>query len=388
MRFESVRKSLANYIYPNRTMAGGYRRNVHIEKPSLNEIFNTSVATCVRILSMICSQAEFTSRIKWANKILVKPNSIQHSQSFLQSIVIDLLEYGVAAIYAPRTGKMNQREELIPLPAKDVQITSSNKRLALVTYAREGINRDEVMFVFDGLRSDGTVRSRVWDAADRVLQLSEIDLRSVEILINSYRQTQYLTTQQKSVGNIEEVQRMLKGVDEEGKQVNRSLILGNGTEIKEVKPVIPVDSPTATQREALKREIAAAFALPGEVIGTAGNEKYSNAQIRNQVIHSLAVFPILLNIQKTLEAELAVELDLDMTPIYQGDLSTMIDAATALAGGPVGTVNEGRKIAGYTPLDGDEYNKVRAGQDPNRDPRTNAAGDRRGENTSDGNDDE
>ena len=375
MALTNIAKSIAGWVYPNRYPAYAGPSTM-LTSPMIHAMFSSSVRTGVRVLATLVSQVQFTSDVRWVREILRRPNPWQHRQAFLNAVATDLTECGYAVIDAPRAGVANKRKGMVPINAREVTIEARAGQPYIMPYgAMVDIDPNETQLILDNSRSDGTSFSRVEDAAGRVALLTAIDGRSATISKSSLTAS-YVVTR---------ASRFKNAGDDTAQEIQDKpvLALEEGSKLEAVAPPPLLDTPTYNYRESLKREIAAALLLPAEVLGVSGSEKYSNAALRQVVLHTMAVHPMVMNIRLSLEDLLGVPLGLDMSDVFAGDLATDINAMGAGVDRALFTPREARRYFDYLPLDNSiiedsVLDELSARGSTRTD--TDASGSRRGEN--------
>ena len=319
------------------------------------------------------------------SKLIQKPNHFQSATEFKNTIITSLLTAGNAFIRVIRNNGdpadgTNTSGEIIQLVIMDADnMTISNNSFGYPVYFHDGNDRIEaenMIHIRDLSVFTAQGQSRLLLASN----LIGMKLAADRLAANSFRNgihTNYKIT----TGHVmkpEEKAEMQAALEAQFGAMGENrggAILLNNSDMAAIKGLTPADFDLREFRNQLKNEISALLRVPSFMVGGTGNDKFNNVRQRLASFHRDTLNPIIQNIEEALTLRL-LPMDneyvyFDVADLLKGDIETETKLAIDTAGGPIATINEGRKRVGLPVLDGEEYDTIRmASEQEPEDPAT------------------
>ena len=324
---------------------------------------NATVYSAVKLLTNTCKKVPITAPKNAAvDRRLRKPNTMQTRASFFGDLVADLLLEG-GALVVPRRGPSGTVVAFYPRDIRKCDITSDGHDGVTYSFAETGetfINRPDekatIIHVRDGMGSELVSPSRLNGASTSLRALIAADRLIRDVFDNGPAVSYFLSDKGgKTLGKEardllrEEMGKFIarEATDEAGNTVRSRggyAYVGN-LQVDSSKGLTPADADLRSLRSDLKLEISACFGVPPFRSGGDANTKYSNASAANVALVRDEVISIVTNVVETFEHALMTPIVADTKTLFEGDLAEQLKAAVIARGGPVATLNEGRRIA-------------------------------------------
>ena len=334
-------------------------------------IVESTIFTCVNIIAQGIAQLPIISESN--KRLFSKPNSYQTRYEFVYAIVHSLLCYGNAYIRIDRGKETNNGRVLVLLNADLVTVEANGFGYPIYKYddEKEPIKYDDIVHIKD-INTFGVVGlSRVLLCSERIgclkasdRQIAENFNNGIDIKYSINIDKQAITEEQKTklANKIKELFGRGGEIGTDGKPTGQrrggAIILPQG-KVEQFKGMTVADTDLREIRAMLIREISAIFRVPSYMVGTDGDQKYSNVRQNQTSLYRDTYLPIITSIEQAFENK-NIFIKFDVNELLKGDFESQMRVITQGVQSGVITPNEARTYLGYNVIDDEDADRIQS----------------------------
>ena len=329
---------------------------------------NATLFSAIDFISKIIANVKFRTEDGYWQRTLDNPNLFESPYGFMYALAGDLVAHGNAYVLR-RRGKKGTSNRLGVLDVHNVHPigTLAKPQYRLGDEAKI-YGSEEIIHFRYGIGTKLRAIGRVSAGYSRIRALESCDQEINSVFENGIA-AQFILSGGKITDKdaLKSMVERIKTVFGAGGSSRGGVVsVPANFELKKLDGISPADTNLRELRTDLIREIGALFGIPPFVIGSSGQDKYSNTSARHQQQVQSALLPVAQSIADTLSKNFGSPVTFNASDLMKGDFKSIIDVAVSAAGGPVMTPNEARSE--YLGLDkvegGDKLGNSQAGEKP------------------------